>query len=71
MTAPVKFSSKMDAKVLRELRVYAKESGRSMTALLTEAVTGHLQRTRVRPAFHDGMSEVLRDHRDALARLAK
>jgi hypothetical protein len=71
MTPLVKFSSKIDPRVLKELRVYAKESGRSISVLVTEAVAEHLRRVRVRPAFRGALDQVISEHDELLKRLAR
>lgn len=71
MTPLVKFSSKIDPRVLKELRVYAKESGRSISVLVTEAVAEHLRRVRIRPAFHRALDQVISEHDELLKRLAR
>ena len=67
----VKFSTQVDEKVLRELRAVAAETHKSISTLVTEALEAHLQRVRVRPAFHRAMEEVLDEHAEVLRRLAK
>ena len=67
----VKFSSKLDEAALEALRAYAHESGRPIASLLTEAVKQYLERVRVRPAFRSAVDEVLEEHDDLLARLAR
>lgn len=67
----VKFSSKIDPKVLKDLREFSKVSGRSMTVILTDAVREHLERSQVRPAFRDAMEQVIQDHGELLSRLAR
>jgi len=67
----VKFSSKMDARVLRELRAAARESGRTLASVLGEAGAQYLERARVRPAFRAAAERVLDRNAELLARLAK
>jgi hypothetical protein len=67
---PVKFSTQVDAEVLRELRAVAEETGQSISTLVTEALAAHLQRVRVRPAFRNAMEEVMDEHAEVLRRLA-
>ncbi len=67
----VKFSSKMDNSVLKQLRKYAKDSRRSIANVLTEAVSEHLDRVRVRPIFRTAADEVLQENKELLQRLAK
>ena len=66
-----KFSSKMDAKILNELRSFAKQSRKPISALLSEAVSEYLERVKVRPVFRDAITEVMDEHDDLLKRLAK
>ncbi len=67
----VKFSSKMEDDVLEALRAYSSESGRTLASVLTEAARDYLDRIRVRPAFHEGAANVMREHEELLGRLAK
>lgn len=67
----VKFGSKMDDEVLAELRAYAREQGRTLSAVLTEAAGEYLRRARVRPAFRSATDEVLAAHGELLERLAR
>jgi predicted transcriptional regulator len=45
----VKVSSKIEAKVWKELRALAQESHRNISGLLSDAVREYLERRRVRP----------------------
>jgi hypothetical protein len=69
--ASVKFSSKMDAKVLKEMRAYAEREGRTLSAVLTAAAREYLDRSAVRPAFRKAALDVLDEHADLLERLAR
>ncbi len=71
MSKLVKFATQLDAKILLELRSYAEESGRRLSAIVSEAVSEYLDRTRVRPAFRDAADEVMSEHAELLRRLAK
>lgn len=66
-----KFASQMDRALLQSLREHAEASGRSISALLDDAVREYLERVNVRPAFRSAMDEVLEDHADLLQRLAR
>lgn len=66
-----KFASQLDAELLRALREHAEASGRSISALLDEAVREYLERAEVRPAFRAAMEEVLEEHDELLQRLAR
>ena len=67
----VKFSSKMDAEVLDSLRALARENGRTLASVLTEAGKHYLQVVRVRPAFRDSAETVIDRHSELLERLAR
>jgi hypothetical protein len=71
MGKQVKFASQIDARVLKELRQFAKENDRTLSGVLTRAVDEFLQRARVRPAFRKASEDVLDEHDDLLRRLAK
>lgn len=61
----------MDEKVLKDLRTYVNEADRSISSVVTEAVSEYLQRSKLRPAFRNAMDEILDDHQELLKRLAK
>ena len=69
--AYVKFSSKMDPKVLKSLRAHAAREGRTVSAVLTTAAEEYLDRVALRPAFRKAAREVLEEHADLLERLAR
>jgi len=71
VAATVKFSSKMDAKVLKGLRAHAAREGRTLSAVLTTAAAQYLERATLRPAFRTAAREVLDDHAELLERLAR
>ena len=66
-----KFATQMDEKVLKDLRTYVNEADRSISSVVTEAVSEYLQRSKLRPAFRNAMDEILDDHQELLKRLAK
>ena len=57
---PVKISSKVDEQVWNDLKAMADESHRSISGLLTDAISEYLQRRRVRP-------EVIQHARDSIS----
>jgi len=67
----VKFATQVDEKVLKELRAVAKETGKSISRLVTEALATHIQRVRIRPVFRRAMDAVLDEHDELLRRLAR
>ena len=69
--ANVKFSSKIEEKVLEELRAYAQDSHKNISDVLTEAVSEHLSRVRVRPAFRRALVSVLDRNEVLLRKLAE
>ena len=66
-----KFATQIDESALEDLRAYAKNTGRSISSVVNEAVEEYLKRASVRPAFRNAMDEVLDDHAELLNRLAK
>ncbi len=71
MDTTVKFSSKIEKKVLEELRHYASESKKNISVVLNEAVSDYLAKVRVRPTFISASSAVMDEHKELLAKLAK
>ena len=66
-----KFATQIDETALEELKSYAKSTGRSISFVVTEAVTEYLERARIRPAFRKAMNETLKQNAELLKRLAK
>ena len=66
-----KFATMIESDVARDLRAYASASDRSIASVVNEALAEYLQRYRVRPAFQAAMDEVVTDHAEVLARLAR
>lgn len=69
--AKVKFASLVDAKVLKDLRAFAEASDRSISSVVSEALSEYLSRSKTRPAFRGAMEEILVEHAELLQRLAK
>ena len=67
----VKFATQIDEKVLKDLRSFSKETDRTISSVITDAVAEYLQRSKLRPAFRSAMDEVLEEHQELLKRLAK
>lgn len=65
----VKFSSKLSAEALEDLREFARESGKPLARVLDEAVREHLARARLRPAFLAAAGAALDEHATLLGRL--
>jgi hypothetical protein len=66
-----KFATQLDEAVLRRLRRYAREQGRSISRIVNEAVAAYLDRAEVRPAFRRAVEDVLDENRELLERLAR
>ena len=66
-----KFGAQMEAEVLARLREHAARSGVTMSAVLTDAVREYLDRLELRPAFVEAAEEVMDEHDELLARLAR
>jgi hypothetical protein len=69
--AKEKFASLVESKILKDLRTHAENTDRSISSLVSEALTEYLARVKVRPAFRSAMDEVISAHEDLLTRLAK
>jgi hypothetical protein len=61
----------MDGETLEALRAHAREEGRTVAGVLSEAVQEYLDKNRVRPAFREETEAVLAEHDELLRRLAK
>jgi len=67
----VKFATKLEATVLKELRAHAKVSKVPIAEIVSQAVAEHLRMVQVRPAFRDAADQVMAEHSELLQRLAK
>ena len=67
----VKISSKVEEGTWNDLREHARESGRSMSGILTEAIEEYLARRRVRPSVLRHLDDSVRENRDLGRRLAE
>lgn len=66
----IKLVTQIDEKLLKDLESYVNETGRTMSNVVNEAITEHLRRHQLRPAFRDAANEVLDENVDLLTRLA-
>lgn len=66
-----KFATQIEPEVLERLRRFAKEQDRSISRVVNDAVLEYLDRAAVRPAVGRAMDEVLDEHAELLARLAR
>ncbi len=71
MNKAVKFASQIGENTLKELKSFVKETDRSISSVLTEAVQEYLFRARLRPAFRKAAQEILTEHAELLRKLAK
>jgi len=69
--ATVKFSSKIDERAWEDLKRIAKESHKSVSGLLTEAVEQYVKRHRVRPEVLEHLDDSIRDNEELYRRLAR
>lgn len=66
-----KFSTQIDEAVLKDLKNYVKQSDRSISKVVSEAVREYVAKAQIRPAFRKAMDEVIEEHAELLERLAK
>lgn len=66
-----KFATQIDEKVLKDLKTYVNQADRSISSVVSDAVSEYLSRAKLRPAFRNAMEEVLNEHAELLQRLAK
>ncbi len=71
LVKPKKFATQIDEDVLKDLKVYAKKTERSLSSIVSEAVKEYIAKAQVRPAFRSAMDEVLDEHSELLKRLAR
>ena len=67
----MKFSSKIDERAWEDLKRIAKESHKSVSGLLTEAVEQYVKRHRVRPEVLEHLEDSIRDNEELYRRLAR
>ncbi len=67
----IKFATQIDEEVLKDLKAYVRQTDRSISSVVTEAVAEYIHRAKLRPAFRDAMNEVLDNHAELFKRLAK
>jgi hypothetical protein len=56
-----KFATTVSEEALKELRSYVRESKRSISDVVDEALRSHLRTVRVRPVFKEAVEHVLAD----------
>ena len=67
----IKISSKVEEEVWKDLREHARESRRSVSGVLTEAIEEYLARRRVRPSVLHHLDDSIRENRELGRRLAE
>ena len=66
-----KFATQIDEKTLKQLKKFSKETGRSISSVVNEAVEEYLSKSQLRQVFRESMEEVVSDNAELLRRLAK
>ena len=66
-----KFSSKLDKKILSELRNFAKEKKQNISDILDQAIGDYLTRAYIKPVFQKHLEESISENEELLKRLAK
>lgn len=69
--ATIKISSKVEEAAWNDLRALADESHRSISGLLTDAVTDYVRRKRVRPAVLSYLDASIAENEELGRRLAE
>lgn len=67
----VKFATKISEETLREIRAYATESKLTISSIVDQALSAHIQLVQIRPAFRSAVAQVIEQHSETLRRLAK
>jgi predicted transcriptional regulator len=68
---PIKVSSKVDEQVWNDLKAMADESHRSISGLLTDAISEYLDRRRVRPHVFQHARDSIAANDELVRRLAE
>ena len=69
--ASLKISSQVEEGTWNDLREHARESHRSVSGILTEAIKEYLARRRVRPSVLRHLEDSVRENRELGRRLAE
>jgi len=69
--ANIKISSKVDDAAWDELRELARESRKSISGVLTEAIEEYVRKHRVRPIVLDHLSDSIKENEELGKLLAK
>jgi predicted transcriptional regulator len=69
--ASIKVSSKVEESCWNELRDLARESNRSVSGVLTEAIGEYVARHRVRPSVLNHLKDSIRENRELGRKLAE
>lgn len=59
---PIKISSKVSKAAWEDLRALARESSRSISGVLTEAIEDYVRRRRIRPEAMQHLEDSMRAH---------
>jgi predicted transcriptional regulator len=69
--ASIKVSSKVEESCWNELRDLARESNRSVSGVLTEAIGEYVARRRIRPSVLNHLKDSIRENRELGRKLAE
>lgn len=69
--ANIKISSKVDDVAWEELRELARESHKSISGVLTEAIEDYIRKHRVRPVVLDHLADSIQENEELGKLLAK
>ena len=69
--ASIKISSKVEESCWNEIRDLARESNRTVSGVLTEAIAEYVARRRVRPSVLSHLEDSIRENRELGQKLAQ
>ena len=71
MDTTEKFSTKLNKKVLHQLKAHAERSSQTISFIVSQALAEYFERSAVRPVFRSAVDEVIRENEELLSELAK
>lgn len=66
-----RIATQVDAKVLKELKAHAKQTGCSISAITSKAMEEYLAKSRVRPAFRSATNKIIDENFKLFKKLEK
>jgi len=66
-----KFATQIDEKVFKDLKEFSQQTDKSISKVVTLALSEYLQKVQIRPEFKTAQDEVLEENKELLKRLAK